>query len=71
MGTSNPATGQEPGGATYAPTTAAAYGSGREVEMSSQAVSNAQNPNAAHNNMQPFTVLNFIIALAGIYPSRN
>ncbi|WP_407051457.1 phage tail protein [Methyloraptor flagellatus] len=25
----------------------------------------------AHNNMQPFTVLNFIIALQGIYPSRS
>ena len=24
----------------------------------------------AHNNMQPFTALNFIIALVGIYPSR-
>lgn len=23
-----------------------------------------------HNNMQPYTTLNFIIALAGIYPSR-
>lgn len=26
---------------------------------------------AAHNNMQPFTVLNFQIALTGIFPSRN
>jgi microcystin-dependent protein len=25
----------------------------------------------AHQNMQPFTVLNFIIALQGIFPSRN
>lgn len=24
-----------------------------------------------HNNMQPFTVVNFIIALTGLYPSRN
>ncbi len=25
----------------------------------------------AHNNMQPFLALNFIIALVGMYPSRN
>jgi microcystin-dependent protein len=25
----------------------------------------------AHNNMQPYTVLNFIVALQGIFPSRN
>lgn len=25
----------------------------------------------AHNNMQPFLVLNFIIALVGLYPSRS
>ena len=24
-----------------------------------------------HDNMQPFTVLNFVIALQGIFPSRN
>ena len=26
---------------------------------------------AAHNNMQPFLTLNFIIALVGLYPSRS
>jgi microcystin-dependent protein len=25
----------------------------------------------AHNNMQPFLVMNFIIALQGLYPSRG
>jgi microcystin-dependent protein len=25
----------------------------------------------AHNNMMPYLVLNFIIALQGIFPSRN
>ena len=25
----------------------------------------------SHNNMQPYTTINFIIALQGIYPSRN
>ncbi|UHQ25055.1 tail fiber protein [Lysobacter sp. 5GHs7-4] len=27
--------------------------------------------NQPHPNMQPYTVINFVIALAGIYPSRN
>ncbi|MEN8262740.1 MAG: phage tail protein, partial [Nitrospirota bacterium] len=25
----------------------------------------------AHNNLQPFLVLNYIIALVGLYPSRS
>jgi microcystin-dependent protein len=24
-----------------------------------------------HNNMQPYLVMNFVIALVGIFPSRN
>ena len=27
--------------------------------------------NQPHNNMQPYLVINFIIALEGIFPSRN
>jgi microcystin-dependent protein len=27
--------------------------------------------NQAHNNMQPYTTMNYIIALQGVYPSRN
>lgn len=27
--------------------------------------------NQAHNNMQPYTAINFCVALTGIYPSRN
>jgi microcystin-dependent protein len=27
--------------------------------------------NGAHNNMMPFGVLNFVIALQGVFPSRN
>jgi microcystin-dependent protein len=25
----------------------------------------------SHNNMQPFLALNFVIALSGLFPSRN
>jgi microcystin-dependent protein len=38
--------------------------------MSAQAVGTAGG-SQPHNNMQPFLVINFIIALEGIFPSRN
>lgn len=40
------------------------------VVMKNEAVS-AIGGNQPHNNMQPFLVLNFCIALQGIFPSRN
>lgn len=41
---------------------------GNPVQMSAQALSTTGGQN--HNNLQPFTVLRFVIALEGIYPSR-
>lgn len=38
--------------------------------MSSQALPNTGG-SQAHNNLQPFLVMNFIIALQGLYPSRG
>lgn len=38
--------------------------------ISSQTVSNVGG-NQPHNNMQPYLVLNYIIALQGIFPSQN
>lgn len=38
--------------------------------MASSAISNAGG-NQAHTNVQPFLCVNFIIALQGIFPSRN
>jgi microcystin-dependent protein len=40
------------------------------VAMSPAAVASAGS-SQAHDNMAPFTVLNFVIALQGIFPSRN
>lgn len=43
-----------------------------QVQMSTNAVRlGAMGSNQAHDNMPPFQVLNYIIALQGIYPSRN
>ena len=40
------------------------------VSMSPQALPNTGG-SQAHNNLQPFLVMNFIIALQGLYPSRG
>ncbi len=40
------------------------------VNMRSDSIANAGG-GQAHNNMQPFTTLNFCIALRGLFPSRN
>ena len=46
------------------------YAAAGTTAMSAQAVAPAGSGNA-HENMPPFLVLNFIIALQGIFPSRN
>jgi microcystin-dependent protein len=40
------------------------------AQMGPTAIANAGG-SQPHNNMQPYLVLNFIIALTGIFPSRN
>lgn len=49
----------------YAP-----VGAGGLVTLAPGSVSNVGG-SQAHNNMQPYLVLNFMIALIGIFPSRN
>ena len=45
-------------------------GTGTKVAMASNTVQ-ASGGGQAHNNLQPFLTLNFIIALLGTYPSRS
>lgn len=46
------------------------YGSGNLVPLG-QSTCSAVGGNQPHSNIQPYTALNFCIALQGIYPSRN
>lgn len=45
--------------------------SGPTVPLNLQTVTGATGGTQPHNNMQPYLTLNFIIALQGIFPSRN
>ena len=46
------------------------YGNTNPVDMASNVVANTGG-SQAHNNLQPFLAMNFIIALVGLYPSRG
>jgi microcystin-dependent protein len=43
---------------------------GTQVQLNSGAITGGGS-SVAHANMQPYTVVNFCIALTGIYPTRN
>ncbi len=64
-GTTNTAAGNFPAGAP-----SNLYGSPADTTMNTGAVS-GNGSSSGHNNMQPYLVMNFVIALAGIFPSRN
>lgn len=69
--TSDSANTNQPTGAAMATTVDDRYGPATElVNASSGAVANDGN-NQGHPNMQPYQVLNFCIALQGVFPSRN
>ncbi|MBO6881218.1 MULTISPECIES: phage tail protein [Winogradskyella] len=49
-----------------------AYATGKNAKMAADSVSVGQTGGGqAHNNMQPYTGINYIIALEGVYPSRS
>lgn len=47
------------------------YGGASNLVAMSPAIVSSVGGSQAHNNMMPYLVLNFIIALQGIFPSRN
>lgn len=55
-------------GATNAPLNI--YQNSPDAQMSSAAIA-ASGGSQPHSNMQPYTVLNYCIALQGIFPTRN
>jgi len=57
-------------GRTWAESPLNPYSSDSDTVMNPASVSQAGG-NQPHNNMPPYLTLNFIIALAGIFPSRN
>src|SRR5215469_5462331 len=65
--TSNSAT---PGGNTWGNARMASYSASPNNAMSPSAVG-VTGGNQPHENMQPYLVLNIIIALQGIFPSQN
>lgn len=61
----------KPSGAALGVTSAATYKvSSPNTQMHPQMIG-LSGGNQPHNNMQPYQVINFCIALEGIYPSRN
>jgi microcystin-dependent protein len=63
-------TGASPSGAVWAPPGPVAYAPSTNGTMNAAAISNTGG-SQPHNNEAPYLVLNFIIALVGIFPSRN
>lgn len=61
----NAAPGNFPAGAP-----SSVYGSGADTSMNAGIVSTVGG-SQPHNNLQPYLVINFIIALQGVFPSRN
>ncbi len=68
---SNAVGGGGPAGAVWAqPSSGQPYGATPNVAMNAAALT-AAGGNQPHENMMPFLALNFIIAVEGIFPSRN
>ena len=59
-----------PVGSIWADSTANPYATSAGTQMNLASVQQ-QGGNQGHSNLQPYEVLNFVIALSGIFPSRN
>jgi microcystin-dependent protein len=72
MGTHSNATADHAEGAFPAISESPAYkAASASASMSGAALSTATGGNQQHSNMQPYVVINFSIALTGLFPSRN
>ena len=71
-GTTGNGTVRNPSNALYGTNSANIYGgsSGTQVTLSSQTVTPAGN-GQPHDNMQPYDVINYCIALSGVFPSSS
>lgn len=70
FGTGEPGSSQSPSGLLAAETSEDSYAAGALAAMSASAIGQAGG-NQPHPNMQPYLVMNYIIALQGIYPSPS
>jgi microcystin-dependent protein len=70
QGSSSTASTTTPAGNVWATSTANAYSSTSNASMSAAAISIAGG-SQPHDNFQPYLVINFVIALQGIFPTRN
>ncbi len=69
-GSSNAANAAAPTGNVWATLTSAGYAAASNTSLNPASITNTGG-SQAHNNQSPFLVLNFCIALQGIFPSRN
>jgi len=69
-GTSNTADNASPTGRLPGKNTSKPYASSGTAAMGENTILRSGG-GQAHNNMQPFTVMNYCIALQGLFPSRN
>jgi microcystin-dependent protein len=65
------ATTSSPAGGTFAASVGQIYNGGGQLTTLEPSTLTSTGGSQAHNNMQPYLVLNFCIALQGIFPSPN
>jgi microcystin-dependent protein len=70
QGSGTTATVKDPSGAIWATNNVNPFSNVINATMSPDAIATAGN-SQPHENQQPYLVLNFVIALQGIFPSRN
>jgi microcystin-dependent protein len=70
QGSSSPASALTPAGNLWAASSASPYSSTPNTSMSPSSISSVGG-SQPHDNFQPYLVINFVISLQGIFPSRN